>query len=215
MHIEQLLEYDSIEYREMTELYKISFPLEERAPIEIMDARFQAKGHQVYITKQKTAEHEKTIAFAVVYPFQNVEKICLLDYFAIDPTLRGQGIGSEFLQMLFQELIEKQRIRYILIEVDDPRYGTDTAIRTKRVQFYKRLGCKEIDSVRYYLPSFAGRLPIEMILMIYPHPQKNQFLASQLKTLIRELYVVKYHQKSDLPLLLEILTTIPSKLQFL
>jgi len=65
----------------------------------------------------------------------------LLDYLAVVPQLRNQGLGSQFLAMIVTELGD--RYRALLLEVEDPAYGEDEAdqeLRRRRIGFYLRNG---------------------------------------------------------------------------
>ena len=68
------------------------------------------------------------------------ETIALLDYFAVVPEKRGQGIGSEILKTLSPE-----RLSYacVLIESESLEGASDPEereIRARRIRFYKKCG---------------------------------------------------------------------------
>ncbi len=63
--------------------------------------------------------------------------IVLLDYFAVSPVLRGQGIGSEVLKLLNQRYQGKR----ILLEIEDPEEPCkNRGERLRRKAFYLRNG---------------------------------------------------------------------------
>ncbi len=65
----------------------------------------------------------------------------LLDYFAVCPTRRNQGLGQRFLTQLITELSGDYRA--LLLEVADPRYGREAAdqdLNRRRIDFYRRCG---------------------------------------------------------------------------
>ena len=67
---------------------------------------------------------------------------CLLDYYAVLPDLRGQGIGSGFLKDMAGTVL-KERCDILLIEVENPRFAIseeDRTVRTKRLDFYLQCG---------------------------------------------------------------------------
>ena len=63
--------------------------------------------------------------------------IVLLDYFAVSPTRRGQGVGSEVLKLLTQRYQGKR----ILLEIEDPEEPCkNQKDRLRRKAFYLRNG---------------------------------------------------------------------------
>lgn len=65
------------------------------------------------------------------------KQYCLLDYFATLSDLRGQGIGSEFLHLLRDEL---KNAEMVICESEDPTgtSGDELDIRQRRIAFYLR-----------------------------------------------------------------------------
>lgn len=75
---------------------------------------------------------------------QNNKKYCLLDYFATLSKKRGQGIGSEFIKMLRQELSSAEMI---ICEIENPDFSAfeEKEKRLRRIEFYKRNGFVDTD----------------------------------------------------------------------
>lgn len=71
--------------------------------------------------------------------FVCLDKLCLLDYLAILSDRRGTGIGSEFIDLLKNEM---SKFDIVICEADNPDYsnGKELEIRQKRVSFYFRNG---------------------------------------------------------------------------
>ena len=70
---------------------------------------------------------------------QNGKKYYLLDYFATLSKKRGQGIGSEFIKLLRQELSSAEMV---ICEVENPEFAVadEQKKRLRRIEFYKRNG---------------------------------------------------------------------------
>lgn len=71
----------------------------------------------------------------------------LLDYLAVLPGRRGQGLGSRFLSMLWESLRKKND--FCLIEAENPEKAetaAELAERERRVRFYTQNGCAVTDS---------------------------------------------------------------------
>jgi GNAT superfamily N-acetyltransferase len=103
---------------------------------------------------------------ALVY-FSDDLRFAWLDYFAIRFDLRGLGLGSD----LFREIVrvaskQSPQPDWLLFEVDDD-CGGDLQRESdckRRVEFYRRLGARVLENVRYKFPS-AFAEPIRMRLM--------------------------------------------------
>lgn len=93
----------------------------------------------------------------------------LLDYVAIDPDRRNQGLGSAFLRAL-ADLIrqESPSANWLILEIDDDREGPEEerAHSRRRMEFYGRLGAQLLANVPYRFPS-AQENSVPMRLMVY------------------------------------------------
>lgn len=111
-----------------------------------------------------------------------------IEHLAIDPSMRGQNIGSGI-------LTEFCRNKRVILEIDPPEDDTSR----RRLGFYLRLGF--IENPHHYLhPSF--RRPFEthrLVLMSYPSPLGNDE-ARAFADFVRER-VLRYseHEKAELP----------------
>ena len=67
----------------------------------------------------------------------------LLDYFAVDPALRGKGIGTQALQVITDWA--KDQAQGILIEAENPDFArtlNERRTRIRRMNFYRHCGAK-------------------------------------------------------------------------
>ena len=110
------------------------FPPDELKPLRMMEMALDREKYICYgyFCGEKMA--------AYVY-FALLDRSVLIDYYAVDSKLRGQGLGSAFLA----DLIAGPLKRYdcALLEVEDPDYAAD--LREKetclsRLRFYLRNG---------------------------------------------------------------------------
>lgn len=68
--------------------------------------------------------------------------VVLLDYFAVNPALRGRGIGGQILQKL-RERCEGKRL---LLEIESTKVESENAgQRLSRKRFYERCGMRPLD----------------------------------------------------------------------
>ena len=68
----------------------------------------------------------------------------LFDYFAVDQSLRGRGIGSRFIRALIGDTLAGMAC--VLLEVDDPdgaKTSDEEKLRRRRLAFYLRNGLRD------------------------------------------------------------------------
>lgn len=83
-------------------------------------------------------------AYATFVTAKGEPAALLLDYYAVDPRRRGQGLGSRFLAELGQAL--KGLAPYLLLEAESLQSAQTPAQeeeRTRRFSFYRGCGCIE------------------------------------------------------------------------
>lgn len=93
---------------------------------------------------------------------------CLLDYYAVLPAYRDNGLGSRFLQRLKEVAYDREQ--YILLETEDIDFSKNEKQRDERARrdaFYARNGCVKTDvkgkvfTVRYAVWRLGGDAPFE------------------------------------------------------
>ena len=96
------------------------------------------------------------------------ESFCLLGCMAVDVDYRGAGVGGRLFLRSVQDAAQGRDDLAVLLEVDSEREpSADHAIRQRRQQFYRRLGCHRIDELDYILPLTGAGAPPRMDIMIY------------------------------------------------
>ncbi len=150
---------------EMRALYgtrmKEDFPPSELRPWRSMETLTQ-QGNYLCFGAQ---EGERVLAYAA---FARCPGAALLDYYAVDAALRGQGIGQKFLGGLG----DKGRdfgVPFVLLEVESVETAQspqEEETRRRRIRFYEHCGCGKsgvythLFGVEYqimYLPLEEGR----------------------------------------------------------
>lgn len=126
---------------EIENLYESAFPVCERKPFRAMVERINHGVEMLGIE-----EDGEFVGLAIVLV---TDTIALLDYFAILPEKRGNGIGGRALA----KLRERYRNHALLIEIEDPSEPCDNRHdRVRRLAFYRRNGMIEMP----YLIWFYG-----------------------------------------------------------
>jgi GNAT superfamily N-acetyltransferase len=88
------------------------------------------------------------VAAAVIFDCAGAE-ISLLDYLFSREDMRGSGLGGALFGAVAADLGERR----LLVEVDSDREAAaDQAIRRRRKDFYRRLGCRQLVGLPYILP---------------------------------------------------------------
>jgi hypothetical protein len=111
---------------------------------------------------------------------------------------------------LFKHTIERAVTPHgrslILLEVDSDREASaDQQMRTRRQQFYRRLGCVRISRLHYLLP-LPGPGPVpEMDLMVYSAEPLPQLPKTELERWLRMIYRDVYRCSPDDPRIVQML----------
>src|SRR4029077_6085642 len=105
------------------------------------------------------------------------------------PERRNRGVGGELFRQTTGQVAAHDRSLPILLEVDSDREASDDRqIRTRRQQFYRRLGCVRIAGLHYILPlPGVGPVP-EMDLMLYSEMPLRQLPKTDLERWLRTIY---------------------------
>ncbi len=131
---------------------------------------------------------DQTIGFSILY-LNEEAKFGLLEYMAIDETERAHGFGSELLKETFKSLKESHKFEFGIIEVDSPyEKSIDQKLREKRIHFYAKNGCSQIDQLNYILPLPGEGSPPEMLLMVYPIEESKNLTMEILNKWLTSIY---------------------------
>jgi ribosomal protein S18 acetylase RimI-like enzyme len=125
------------------DLYEASFPPSERKELDYMLRGEKANAYDVLVISADT-----TPVAGMVITVTHGE-LTMLDYFAIAPALRGQGIGRTVLPLI-REHIREHRGGHLFLEIETPpplcipRDPCDNAEqRVRRLSFYRSAGLTE------------------------------------------------------------------------
>lgn len=136
-------EIDKTEFENVYKIMKKDFFSGELKPIEEIINSFDEGRYRCFVYERE----DRILGYATLVKGDN-PNIALLDYFAIDESVRGKGFGSKFISDLF----DKGFFDIILIEVesvDDSIDNNDFLNRKKRIKFYKNNGAKFVEGTVY------------------------------------------------------------------
>ena len=147
--------------------------------------------------------------FSVLFLPQS-ENFGVLEYMAIADAYRNQGLGAELFRRAMQATRPAQRGQPgpILLEVDSDREKSpDQGLRTRRQQFYRRLGCAMISGLHYIMPLPGVGPPPEMDLFIYGE-DRRQISKAKLEKWLKIIYQGIYNCPPEDPRIGEMLAGV-------
>ena len=175
-------------------IYEESLPVREQKPVAQISALIGRRDYRVFLLRRDGQVAGFSIVFATP-----AESFCLLEYCAIHEACRNRGLGRKLFLHSIDGAAGKANPPVVLLEVDSSREASadmvdmaDAAMRERRQQFYRRLGCLRIDKLPYILPLPGEGTPPEMDLMAhFPNGiqaiRKDQ-LRHWLELIYREVY---------------------------
>ena len=196
MIIKEIKDYNSFEFKQSINIYENSFPFNETRPFEdIVNMLRNDKNYHLIVS----LNNNSVIGISLMYIFRSLN-IGLLDYMAISPSYRGQGLGKEIFNFTFEKLcsIITNGIG-LLIEIQKENNRLDhqeMTIRKNRIGFYNKLGVKLLDKVNYLLPPiYPSNKEEEMYLMIKPIKKIYYLSKEQVIQYINIIYstIYKYY----------------------
>lgn len=155
--------------------YEGSFPPEERREFRLVRELLRDDPRFTLTVFNRAGDY---VGFLTTWRFDG---FTYAEHFAIEPAVRGGGIGARVLRSFLEGLASP-----LVLEVELP---TDDLSR-RRIGFYERLGFR-LDSHRYFQPPYhPGDAPLEMRLMSYGAMELDRRFDGVRETLHREVYGV-------------------------
>lgn len=133
------MKYELLKLEEFDRFYQIlsnNFPTKEIKEYNYMKDTFHAGLYQVLTLK----DNDRIVGIMSFYQHDDFR---FIDYFAIDGSLKGKGMGSEMLQY-FINLDDKM----VILEVEHP----EDEQSKRRIAFYQRNGLYLNDQFEYFVP---------------------------------------------------------------
>jgi len=203
--VQQLKSCDGPTFRELYEIYAVSIPARERKPEAWICAMVRAPEYQFWVITGDGRVEGCSILFA-----PPAERFALLEYMAVTPKRRNHGVGSALFRQTMARVPPQHRSVPVLLEVDSDREASaDRAMRARRQQFYRRLGCVRIAGLHYILP-LPGEGPVpEMDLMVYAAEPLRQVAKAELERWLQTIYRDVYRCSPDDSRIAQMLRDVP------
>lgn len=156
------MELRTLTLEQVRELYQPclarDFPADELMPWKWMEGLIR-EGKQQSVGFYREQE---LAAYAIFITEGERSPAVLLNYFAVDPGSRGQGVGSQCLGLLRETL--RGRDTTLLFEVETPetaRNWEELAMRRRRIAFYEKSGAQftGVDSLLFGVAYHIMALP--------------------------------------------------------
>ncbi len=160
------------------ELYYNSFPPEER--------RAWNNIQQLLVTDSSPYNIDVVLCggdFVGFISWWQFPTFCYVEHFAVEPTMRGEGIGSRTVLQFVEN-----RAMPIVLEVELPQEGV---VARRRIAFYSRNGFMAHADFEYMQPSYGKGLPsVPLMLMTV-----GMSVDVDLKAITQQLHEVVYGVK--------------------
>ncbi len=132
----KIRELDLKEMREVFQKYmKKDFPISELRPFQAIEKVWERGDYSAY----GFFRNEEMLAYSCFYAAREIPYV-MMDYLAVIPELRGQGIGSAFLKKMIPTLTEWEGIFVEAESASSARTDSERAQRERRLRFYQKNG---------------------------------------------------------------------------
>jgi len=179
----------------------------ERKSPEKLEAMIR---HPAYFFLVAT-ELNQVVGFCILRVLHDSDA-ALLEYMAVARDRRKQGIG----QRLFVETAESPPFssKFLLAEVDsDKKNPADKGERIRRKAFYRRLGWREVDQLRYIMPPVSGALPPDMDMLVYKRDLPPHIERDRLRRWLERCYVEVYGMSANDTRIEGMVCALPAKVR--
>jgi ribosomal protein S18 acetylase RimI-like enzyme len=178
-----MIEFRKIEYSadplfgKMYELYQNTFPAVERRNKCSLESVLNHDKRFVMAGLLKEGE------FVGFFNYWQFDDFVYVEHFAVDPTLRGQNIGSEVMKTFLSNTNLP-----VVFEVEIPESESENETARRRIAFYERLDCKLLTH-KYAQPHYdgSGKL-LPMLLLTNHHDYADKHFSRIKNTVYKEVY---------------------------
>jgi len=150
------------------DLYETSFPQIERVPISVIlrGIRQIELGMPGKYECLAALDGSGRLVGIAQWGWHAEFSTAYLGYFAVDPSLRSKGLGSQFYRLLY-EWMKTRGAALVAFDVERPELQPSSeaqALAERRIRFYQRLGVGLLNGMHF----FYGDPPIRQLVMVHP-----------------------------------------------
>jgi ribosomal protein S18 acetylase RimI-like enzyme len=192
----------SDDFKEAMKIYLTSFPENERRPVSSIEKDIKRGQGRLIIGRMDN----RVVSMALFHPIKGTPYL-FGDYIAIAEEFRSRGIGEQLLKNVFN-ILNDAEFDHLFGEFENP-YFDENELKMRRVNYFKRMGMKELKDVRYILPPLQGNLPTEMILMVFSKTDKDCLDREEVRDMLIRIFKDIYERNEDDEILDLILAGLP------
>lgn len=204
--IELLTSADGALFRQLFAIYAASITPREQKPEAWVRAMVAAPEYRVSIAQYDG----RVLGFSILF-VPPCEGFTLLEYMAVTPEKRGHGFGGELFRRTALHSLAADGARLpMVLEIDSDREASsDQAMRARRANFYRRLGCVKVAGLEYRMPLQGAGSPPEMDLMLHPPGAPAPIARRDLQRWLQIIYRDVYHCPADDPRIAAMMAPLP------
>jgi len=198
----EIKDVSSDDFKEAMRIYLTSFPENERRPVASIETDIDRGKARLIVGRMD----DRVVSMALFHPIKGTRYL-FGDYMAISEEYRSMGIGEQLFKNVFC-IFNDAEFDHIFGEFENP-YFDENELKMRRINFFKRMGMKQLKDVRYLLPPLQGSLPTEMILMVLSKTDRHCIDREELKSMIIQIFRDIYKRDEDDEILDLILAGLP------
>ena len=180
----QLITAVDRDFEALYEIYCESIPLREQKTKADLAAMVSKPHYRLLLAQDNGSD----VGFSIAY-IAGGESFCLLEYMAVDKSYHGRGVDAELFKETVGTVYRSHGAMAILLEVDSDRETSpDRVDRSRRQNFYRRLGCRAIADCTYILPLPGENTPPAMDLLVYVPEQAPTIHRAKLQRWLQVIY---------------------------
>lgn len=199
MIIKEIDDYSTSEFEQSINIYKNSFPFNETRQVE--DVENMLKNDKDYHLIA-SINNNLVNGISLMYVFRSLN-FGLLDYIAIAPSFRNQGVGKKIFNFTFEKLfsLNPDGIGLIMeIQKENSINKLESTIRKNRIRFYSKLGVKLLEKVNYFLPPIHPESKEEEMYLMIKTIGKTEYLSKEqiIEYIINIYHTIYQYYNNDL-----------------
>jgi hypothetical protein len=205
---EEVTDVSSEKFREAARIYIAAFPESKWRPVATMKELISSGRLRLIIG----IVEDQVVFMSTLYPIRGTPFV-LGDYITVADEYRGRGISRQFNEDVFC-MISGLKFDYLLAEVEDPYLDSDEQ-KTRRVNYYRRIGFKEMKGVRYSLPPYQGTSTMEMILMVLCWHGEVFLDGAEIRDIIARIFRELHNRDRNDPILTRNIEGVPDRIELI
>ena len=209
MKIHRIRSVEEPAYKQLLHIYRDSQPENElKGPDQV--AGMIERPEYFFLAALRD---DAVVGFSISICFAGSDA-ALIEYMAVAREFRGQGTG----QGLFKETVQFGSIaeRTVIIEVDSEKSPSDDHVdRVRRKNFYRRLGCREVEGLTYIMPPVSSGIPPPMDMLVYAAELPGTLAKSRIRTWLESCYRQVYELSETDPRIQSMLKNLPENVRLI